>query len=173
MKSEYVKKFEESPNSKIELYTDSLIDLVTVRYLDKLFSRKGRGPFGVGDLYFPGETILHDLNFSFVEKARNDIQREEGKFNYLAHVRQQLRGEYLFGTIMFALSNLGSIPIPLLLKNYLEWVQDPDADALKGYWLTAGFILATFFQYFFGQLSRKAIAYSITRSSTVAKVIYF
>lgn len=172
MSNNYLERYKSSHNSKIRLFSSGLINYVTVRYLNKLFDLGEIKSLEFEDLFAPEDHVMHLGNEDFVHEAKRAIMFKGAGFDYFRFLLLYISKEAFPGIGVLAASQLCNIPVPFLLKKFLEWVGDDSKlyNFQHGLWLAFLVCICSTMKIFLTQLCRKYLAGARAQIATINKV---
>jgi len=147
------KRYRSSPLSSEPLFEGSFVSLVTQSYLDKVVRCELSG---VEALYAFEEIAVPTLPPQHIPLA--------------TWVRSRLAKEFWIAIVFRAAYAILAVPVPLLVKEYLDWFRDKKMDVRRGWTLVGLFVLVNLLQVVFNQLSKKAMGYSLAKTNLICKV---
>lgn len=131
---------EASKNKDIAYYTPSCCSYVFQTYQGKIIKEgKETKSFGFDSLY----KLKDEYTFDHISKALDshiqnsksgqEFSKKDG--TYRSMLKSYLGGWYKLSIFFSVLSSLFTVPIPLFIKFFIEWLEDEGSEMATGYYL--------------------------------------
>lgn len=143
--------YEKSPYKDIPYMQGHCFDKILFTSCNKVIKNGQKKSFDFDSLYKPPKEISYEYFSDRIEdlvKKNNQLPKKQQK-EFRTLMRLATNPYYNLGFIYSIIAYLMKLPIPILVKNLLEWISDPSADSKEGYYYGLGLSLVSFLSTFF------------------------